>query len=35
VFLNEIPDIYSVIGYILIVLAGIGIYVYNNKIKEV
>ena len=33
VFLNEIPDIYSVIGYILIVLAGIGIYVYNNKIK--
>ena len=35
VFLNEIPDIYSVIGYILIVLAGIGIYVYNNKVKEV
>ena len=35
VFLNEIPDIYSVIGYILIVLAGIGIYVYNNKIKGV
>lgn len=34
VFLNEIPDIYSVIGYLLIVLAGVGIYLYNNKIKE-
>ena len=34
VFLNEIPDIYSVIGYLLIVLAGLGIYLYNNKIKE-
>ena len=34
IFLNEIPDIYSVIGYLLIVLAGVGIYLYNNKIKE-
>ena len=31
VFLNEIPDIYSVIGYVIITITGIYMFNYNKK----
>ena len=31
VFLNEIPDIYSVIGYVIITVTGIYMFNYNKK----
>lgn len=31
IFLNQIPDIYSVIGYIIMLLMGIALFKYNKK----
>lgn len=34
VFLNQIPDMYSVMGYLIICLAAVGMYLYNRKRME-
>ena len=34
IFLNQIPDIWSIVGYIIIIGAALGVYLYQRRIAN-
>ena len=34
-FLGDVPDIYSIVGYILICSAGVGVFLWENKKQRI